>query len=63
MLTLNSTHAVLTGYSKQASRKPTPEDAAKAKVLINFLMEDQLFLAHYRSNDPEVRAAAMNKPR
>ena len=61
MPTLDSTHAVLPGYSKQASRKPAPEDAAKAKALINFLMEDRLFLALYRSNDPKERAAAMNK--
>ena len=43
------------------SYKPTAEEAAKAKALINFLMEDRFFLAHYRSNDPKVRAAAMNK--
>ena len=46
---------------KQASPKPTAEDAAKAKALINFLMEDPFFLALYRSNDPNVRAAAMDK--
>ena len=43
------------------SYKPTAEEAAKAKALINFLMEDRFFLALYRSNDPKVRAAAMNK--
>ena len=61
MPALRLTHAVFPGRSKQASRKPTTEDAAKAKALINFLMEDRLFLALYRSNDPEVRAAAMDK--
>ncbi len=34
---------------------------AQAKALINCLMEDRLFLALYRSNDPEVRAVAMTK--
>jgi hypothetical protein len=43
------------------SYKPTAKEAAKAKALINFLMEDPFFLALYRSNDPKVRAAAMNK--
>ena len=43
------------------SYKPTAEEAAKANALINFLMEDRLFLALYRSNDPKVRVAAMNK--
>ena len=37
------------------------EDAAKAKTLINVMMQDRFFLALYRSNDPKVRAAAMNK--
>ena len=55
------THAILSGNLKQASYKPTAEEAAKAKALINFLMEDRLFLALYRSNDPKVRAAAMDK--
>lgn len=32
-----------------------------ARSLINFLMEDRFFLALYRSNDPKVRAAAMDK--
>ncbi len=44
-----------------ASYKPTAEEAAKAKALINFLMEDRFFLALYRSNDAQVRAAAMDK--
>ena len=43
------------------SYNPTAKEAAKAKALINFLMEDPFFLALYRSNDPKVRAAAMNK--
>ncbi len=49
------THAIPPAY------EPTAEEAAKAKALINFLMEDRFFLALYRSNDPKVRAAAMNK--
>jgi len=48
-------------HSKQASYKPTAEEAAKAKALINFMMQDRLFLALYRSNDPKVRAAAMDE--
>ena len=48
-------------YSSSPSYKPTAEEAAKAKALINFLMEDRFFLALYRSNDPKVRAAAMDK--
>ena len=55
------TQAILPEYSKRASYKPTAEEAAKAKALINFLMEDPFFLALYRSNDPKVRAAAMDK--
>jgi hypothetical protein len=43
------------------SYKPTAEEAAKAKALINFLMQDPFFLAFYRSNDPKVRAAAIDK--
>ena len=38
-----------------------PDDAAKAKSLINFLMQDRFFLALYRSTDPKVRAAAIDK--
>ena len=52
---------LLSYHSKQASYKPTAEDAAKAKALINFLMQDRFFLALYRSDDPKVRAAAMDK--
>ncbi len=43
------------------SYKPTAEEAARAKALINFLMQDRFFLARYRSNDANVRAAAMDK--
>jgi hypothetical protein len=46
---------------KQASYKPTGEEAANAKALINFLMQDRFFLALYRSNDPKERATAMDK--
>ncbi len=52
------THPILPDNFKQASYKP---EAAKAKALINFMMQDRLFLALYRSNDPKVRAAAMDK--
>ena len=55
------TQAILPKYSKRASYKPTAVEAAKAKALINFLMQDRFFLALFRSNDPKVRAAAMNK--
>jgi hypothetical protein len=55
------THAILPGNLKQASYNPTAEEATKAKALINLLMQDPLFLALYRSNDPKERAAAMNK--
>ena len=55
------TQAILPKYSKRASYKPTAEEAAKAKALINFLMQDRLFLALYRSNDAQVRAAAIDK--
>jgi hypothetical protein len=61
MPALSLTQAIPSGHSKQATCKPAAEDAAKAKALINFLMEDRLFLALYRSNDPKVRAAAMDK--
>jgi|SRR5271157_1449231 len=47
--------------SKQAYFKPTAENAAMAKALINFLMQDKFFLALFRSNDPSVRAAALDK--
>ena len=55
------THAILSSHPKQASHKPGSEEAAKAKAIINFLMEDRFFLALYRSNDPKVRAAALNE--
>ena len=37
------------------------DDADRAKSLINFLMQDKFFLAHYRSPDPRVRAEAMDR--
>ena len=55
------TQAILPEYSKRTFYKPTAEEAAKAKALINVMMQDRLFLALYRSNDPKVRAAAMDK--
>ena len=55
------TQAILPKYSKRASYKPTAEDAAKAKALINVMMQDRFFLALYRSNDPKERATAMDK--
>jgi hypothetical protein len=54
-------HAILPDDFKQANHKPMTEAAAKAKARVNFLMQDRLFLALYRSNDPNVRAAAMDK--
>ena len=47
--------------SRQASYQPTAEDAAKGKALINFLMQDGLFLALLRSTDARVRAGAIDK--
>ncbi|MGC2395289.1 MAG: hypothetical protein WA579_04745, partial [Rhodomicrobium sp.] len=47
--------------SNQASYQPTAEDAAKGKALINFLMQDGLFLALLRSTDAGVRAGAIDK--
>lgn len=58
---LTSPHPTPPDHFKQADFKPAAEDAAKAKALINFLMQDPFFLARYRSNDPNVRAAAMVK--
>ena len=55
------THGLPPEHSKQAFYMPTAEEAAKGKALINFLMEDRFFLALYRSNDPKVRATAMDK--
>ena len=55
------THAILSGNLKQASYNPNAEEAAKAKALINFMMQDRFFLALYRSNDPKERATAMDK--
>jgi hypothetical protein len=45
---------------EQSSPWPAAEDAATAKALINFLMQDRFFLEHFRSDDPKVRAAAMD---
>jgi hypothetical protein len=56
-----STHAIPPNLSMKAYYTPTTEEAAKAKALINFLMQDWFFLALYRSDDPKERAAAMNK--
>jgi len=56
-----SSHAVPPNQSEEAYFAPTAEEAAKAKALINFLMQDRFFLALFRSNDPKVRAAAMNR--
>jgi hypothetical protein len=54
-------HAIPPEHSKLAFYKPTAEDAARAKAMINLLMQDRLFLALYRSNDPKARATAMDK--
>jgi hypothetical protein len=58
---LRESAAIPQDHSKKARHKPAADDAAKAKALINFLMEDPFFLALYRSNDPKVRAAAMDR--
>ena len=55
------THAMLTDKLKQENYKATEEEVAKAKALINCLMQDRFFLDLYRSNDPKVRAAAMDR--
>ncbi len=55
------TDAILPDSIKQPHSQPPDEEAAKAKALINFLMQDRLFLALYRSNDPKMRALAMEK--
>ncbi len=47
--------------SKQAPHQPTAEDAAQGKALINFLMQDGLFLALLRSTDAKERAGAIDK--
>ena len=47
--------------SKQACYQAAAEDAAGGKALINFLMQDKFFLALLRSNDPKVRAGAIDK--
>jgi hypothetical protein len=57
MRSLRFTDAIL---PEQSSPWPAAEDAAKAKALINFLMQDRFFLEHFRSDDPKVRAAAMD---
>ena len=54
-------HSILSDNVRRANHKSTEEEVAKAKALINFLMQDRFFLALYRSNDPKERAAAMNK--
>ena len=46
---------------KKAYYKPTAENAAQAKALINFLMQDKFFLVLLRSNDPKVRTEALDK--
>ena len=58
---LGFTHTFLSGSFNHTSYKPTAEDAAKAKAHINFLMQDGFFLALYRSDDPKVRAVAMDE--
>ncbi len=54
-------HPILSDKVRRANHKPTEEEVAKAKALINFLMQDRFFLDLYRSNDPKVRAAAMDR--
>ena len=55
------TYVTHSGRFRQVCHKPSSEEAAKAKAFINFLMEDRFFLALYRSNDPKVRAAALDE--
>lgn len=55
------THDALLGHFKQAFPGPSPDEAVKAKALINFLMQDRFFLSLYRSNDPKLRAAALSE--
>ena len=57
MRSVRFTDAIL---PEQSSPRAAAEDAAKAKALINFLMQDRFFLEHFRSDDPKVRAAAMD---
>ncbi len=45
----------------QAFHEPSDEDSAKGKALINFLMQDRIFLGLLRSNDAKVRAGAIDK--
>jgi hypothetical protein len=52
------THAILQG-NKAANYRAEEATKAKAKALINFLMQDGPFLNLYRSNDPKERAVAM----
>jgi len=47
--------------SKQEDCKPAAANAANGNALINFLMQDEFFLALYRSNDEKTRAAAIDK--
>ena len=54
------TDAILPRSFKPGFSRPAAEDEAKAKALINFLMQDWHFLALFRSNDPEERGAAMD---
>ena len=61
MPTFGDSAAFTPQHPMRASYNPTAEEPAKAKALINFLMQDRLFLALYRSNDPNVRAVAMDK--
>ena len=53
-------HPILWDNVRRANHKPTEEEVVKAKALINFLMQDRFFLEHFRSEDPKVRAAAMD---
>ena len=50
MRSVRFTDAILPG---QSSPWPVAGDAAKAKALINFLMQDRFFLKHFRSEDPK----------
>jgi hypothetical protein len=57
---IKEVEGIINHSASQACRTPKEENAAKGRALINFLMEDRLFLALYRSNDPGVRANAID---
>lgn len=61
MASLKEAGTIPLDHPRKVYPVPGTDDAAKAKSLINFLMQDRFFLDLYRSNDPKVRAAAIDK--